>query len=249
MEYEKIIAQRVNKTVYKNGDKTIKVFSKDCSKANIINEVNNQAIIEELGMKTPKVLEMKIENDSWVIVSQYVEGVTLEEMMKGCPDVEDEYLKLFVQLQMKIHSKTTNRLTRLKDKLNEQIKKADVPATVRYDFHMRLETVPRHHKVCHGDFNPSNIIIGNDGELYILDWSHATQGNASGDAAMTYLLFRIEGKDELAEKYLNLFCEKAGIERTTVESWIPMVAASHSVECKDEESKQLMIDIAQGIKA
>ena len=38
--------------------------------------------------------------------------------------------------------------------------------------------MPKHNKVCHGDFNPSNVIIAEDGPPYILDWSHATQGNA-----------------------------------------------------------------------
>lgn len=247
MQYGNVIAQRANKTVYRNGDKTIKVFSENCSKANIINEVNNQAIIEELGMKSPQVLEMKLENGRWIIVSQYVEGTSLEELMKEHPEKEDEYLELFVNLQLSIQSKTTDRLTRLKDKLNTQITKADVPATVRYDFHIRLETMPRHHKICHGDYNPSNIIIGNDGTPYILDWSHATQGNASGDAAMTYLLFKLDKKDALAEKYIELFCKKTSTSRENINQWIPMVAASHSVECKSSEEKEMMEKIAQGL--
>ena len=42
--------------------------------------------------------------------------------------------------------------------------------------HTRLESMPKHNKVCHGDFNPSNVIITDDGTPYIIDWSHATQG-------------------------------------------------------------------------
>ena len=58
-------------------------------------------------------------------------------------------------------------------------------------------------KVCHGDYNPSNIIITPEGKPFVLDWSHATQGNASADVARTYLLFKLEKKDALAEKYLD----------------------------------------------
>ena len=75
----------------------------------------------------------------------------------------------------------------------------------------------KHDKVCHGDFNPSNIIITDDGKAYIIDWAHATQGNASADAARTYLVFALAGQQKLADKYLNLFCEKSGIGKQYVQ--------------------------------
>lgn len=50
-------------------------------------------------------------------------------------------------------------------------------------------------------------------------------GNSAADAARTYLIFSLEGKDTLAEKYLNLFSEKSGIEKSNVQRWIPIVAA------------------------
>jgi aminoglycoside phosphotransferase (APT) family kinase protein len=69
---------------------------------------------------------------------------------------------------------------------------------------MRIESMPKHDKLCHGDFNPSNIIITPNGTPYILDWAHATQGNASADVARTYLLFMLAGQKEIAEKYIKL---------------------------------------------
>ena len=35
------------------------------------------------------------------------------------------------------------------------------------------------------------IIIEKGGKLYVLDWAHATQGNASADAARTFLTFNL----------------------------------------------------------
>ena len=91
-----------------------------------------------------------------------------------------------------------------------------------------------HTKLCHGDYNPSNIIINEKGEYFVIDWSHATQGNASADAARTFLLFSIQGKDALADKYLNLFSEKSGIEKTHIQRWIPIVAATHGIPEEQE---------------
>ena len=131
-------------------------------------------------------------------------------------------------------------LSRLKDKMNRKFSATELDATTRYDLHTRLESMPKHKKVCHGDFNPSNIIISEDGTAYVLDWAHATQGNASADVARTYLLFKLAGDDEIAEKYLNLFCEKSDTAKQYIQKWMPIVAASQSVKGKPEERQFLL---------
>lgn len=109
------------------------------------------------------------------------------------------------------------------------------PASTRYDLLTRLEAMPRHYKVCHGDFNPSNIMVTPEGVPFILDWSHATQGNASHDAARTYLLFMLKGEEARAEKYLDLFCQKSKTQKRYVQGWMPIVPASQSVKSHPEE--------------
>ena len=99
--------------------------------------------------------------------------------------------------------------------------------------------MPKHTKLCHGDFNPSNIIITDDDKAYILDWSHATQGNASADAARTYLLFWLAGDIEGAKTYLELFCQKSNTAKQYVEKWMPIVAASQSVKGNEKEREFL----------
>ena len=104
----------------------------------------------------------KIE-DRWAIVSDYIRGRTLDRLMKENPDKADEYLNLFVDLQLEMHSKKVPLLNSLREKMNRKISQADLDATTRYDLHTRLEAMPKHDKLCHGDFNPSNIIISDDG--------------------------------------------------------------------------------------
>ena len=99
--------------------------------------------------------------------------------------------------------------------------------------------MPDHNKLCHGDFDPSNVILQPDGTPCIIDWSHATQGNASADAARTYLLFWLAGDIQGAEKYLNLFCRKSDTAKQYVQKWIPIVAASQTVKGKPEEREFL----------
>lgn len=240
MKLDKIIAVRTGKTVYKDGDRVIKVFENGYSKADILNEALNQARIEETGLNIPKILGVSTENGKWAIISEYIKGKTLAQLMTENLDRFDEYLERFVDIQMEIHSKKAPLLTKLKDKMNRKINQADIDATTRYDLHTRLEGMPRHNKVCHGDFNPSNIIITDDGTPYIIDWAHATQGNASADVARTYLLFWLDGNIEGAKKYMELFCKKSDTARQYIEKWLPIVAASQSVKGNAEEREFLL---------
>ena len=239
MNLNEIIAVRKNKTVYRDGDRCLKVFDSDFSKADVLNEALNQARVEETGLNIPKVLEVTVIDGKWAIVSQFIEGKTLAQLMDEHPEKEDEYLALFVDLQLKMHAQTCPLLNKLQDKMNRKISETDLSATVRYELHTRLEAMPKHKKLCHGDFRPSNIIITPEGEPYILDWSHVTQGNASADAARTYLLFCLKGQDALAEKYMRLFCDKSDTARQYVQKWLPIVAASQSVKGNADEREFL----------
>ncbi len=123
--------------------------------------------------------------------------------------------------------------------MQAKISQTAFDATTRYELHMRLDSIPKHLKLCHGDFTPSNVIISTDGRAFIIDWSHATQGNASLDAARTYLTFCLEGKQELADKYLNLFCKKTDTAKQYVQRLMPIVAATQSLKAKPEEKELL----------
>ncbi|MBQ4145535.1 MAG: phosphotransferase [Clostridia bacterium] len=240
MKLDVIIGKGDKKVVYREEDKAIKVFDREYSKANVLNEALNQARVEETGLNIPKLYEVTTVDGNWAIVCQYIEGKTLAVLMDENPDKVDEYLELFVDLQLQVHSKKSPLLNKLKDKMNAKISQTDLDATTRYDLHTRLEAMPKHNKVCHGDFNPTNIIIAKDGTPYILDWSHATQGNASADAARTYLLFCLDGKEEMAKKYLKLFCSKSNTAMQYVQQWLPIVAASQSVKKNPHEREFLL---------
>ena len=240
MKLDRVIAVRNNKTIYRDGDVCVKVFNDDYSKADVLNEALNQARIEETGLNIPKVLEVTMVDGKWAIVSEYIKGKTLAQLMAEDEDKKSEYLELLVDLQLEVQSKTCPLLNKLKDKMNRKIGQSDLEATTKYDLHTRLEGMPKHNKVCHGDFNPSNIIIAEDGTAYILDWSHATQGNASADAARTYLLFWLSGDINGAKEYLELFCKKSNTAMQYVQKWMPIVAASQSVKGNEKEREFLL---------
>lgn len=240
MKLDQVVAVRPQKTVYRDGDKAIKVFDASFSKADILNEALNLARIEETDLPVPHVWEVTKIEGKWAIVTEFIEGVTLASLMKEHPEKKDAYLSRLVDIQLEIHSKKAPLLNKLTDKMQRKISQADLDATCRYELHTRLAGMPKHDKVCHGDFNPSNVIITAEDKAYILDWAHATQGNASADAARTYLLFWLAGDQESAKKYMHLFCQKSDTAMQYVQQWLPIVAASQSVKGKPEERKLLL---------
>lgn len=247
MKLDTVIAKRINKTVYRDGNLAIKVFEKEFKTSDVLNEALNLARVAETDLNIPKLQEVTKIDGKWAIVTDFVEGKTLAQLMEENPDKTDKYLEMFVDLQLEIHKHSVHHLNKLKDKMTRKIAESGLDATTRYELNTRLEGMPKHKKLCHGDFNPSNVIVGNDDKLYILDWSHVTQGNASADAARTFLLFSLAGKEDIAIKYLDLFCKKSDTARQYVQKWLPIVAASQLVKGKENEKEFLMswVDVVE----
>ncbi len=239
MNLDRIIAVRNHKTVYRDGDLCMKVFDNFFSQSDVLNEALNQSRVSETGLSVPRIREVTLINGKWSIITDYIKGKTLAQLIEENPEKKDEYMDLFVNIQLDIHKKECPMLIKLKDKMNLKICQTDLSATVRYDLHTRLEAMPNHSKLCHGDFNPSNILISEDGTPYILDWAHAAQGNASADAARTYLLFWLNGDISGAKKYLELFCQKSNTAMQYVQKWMPIVAASQTVKGNEKEREFL----------
>ncbi|MBQ2086170.1 MAG: phosphotransferase [Oscillospiraceae bacterium] len=216
--------------VFVEADKCYKVFGPDSDKATVLNEALNQALVEETGLHIPKLFEVTTVDGNWAIVSQYIRGKTMAELLDMYPEKEDVLLTRFVDIQREIQSKRCPLLTKHRDKMNRKISETDLSATLRYDLHNRIESSPRYNDLCHGDLDPSNVIISEDDEAYIIDWSHATQGNREADAARTFLLFLLDGKKERAKKYLRTYCGRTGCSRKEILGWIPILAASQSVK-------------------
>lgn len=240
MKIDNVIATGKGKKICRDGDKLIKLFDENFSKANVLNEALNQARVEETDLNIPKLHEVTKIDGKWAIVMDYIEGKTLDTLMKENPAKCDEYIEMLVDIQMEILSKKVPLLSKIKDKMHGKIASTDLSATTRYELHTRLDSAPKHAKLCHGDLNPSNIIITDNGDHYIIDWSHATQGNGAADAARTYLIFSLSGDTALAEKYMNTFCKKTDTAKQYVQRWIPIVAASQLAKGIESEREFLL---------
>ena len=238
---KQLIVEHSNKKVYDLGTQIVKVFNADKPASDVLNEALNLARVTESGVKTPHVVEVsQVEGAGWALVTEKVPGVTLEQKMEEDPSRFYEYLEQFVDLQISIHQLHNQLLPRQKDKYGRMIDSLDgLNATTRYNLQERLNGMRRHRRICHGDFNPSHVIVSAAGTLSVCDWAHATQGSPAADAAMTYLLFAMKDQQQ-AEAYLELYCDRADEPMQVVRQWMSIVAASELARKRGDQKEFLM---------
>jgi len=242
MSLGEVLIEKPHKTVYRDGGRVIKVFGEGYTKAGVLNEALNQARVEDIGLNVPKVLEVAMYDGKWAIVGEYIEGRTIAQLIADGPKDRDRLIERMVGLQIEMHGKRAEHLNRLQEQLHGKISACSpyLNEGVRYELHMRLNSMQKHAKVCHGDFCPENVIITKDDKAYILDWAHASQGNASADAAQTYLLYFLHGDLETAGLYLDCFCRMSGIDLQLVKAWLPIIAAARLTLGRAEERELLL---------
>ena len=176
------------KTVYRDGSTAIKEFCDGFPKAEVLNEALCNARVEDIeALNVPKILGVSVVDGKWSILKEYVEGKTLQQLMDENPDKLEEYMEGMVDLHLLIHKQACPLLNKLKEKTIRALKSVEqLDDSTRYELMTRLDGMPKHTKLCHGDFNPTNIIVGDDGKWYVIDWVHASQGNASADVCLLY---------------------------------------------------------------
>lgn len=239
MKLNNLIAKGETVDVYRDGDMVIKLFHKDQPKTAAMYEALTHSRVETTGLPIPIIHEISKINDNWAITLDYIKGKTLYELMKENPDKIKDYINQMVDIQLLIHTKQAPLLSKLKDKMARQIRSLDCITEVeKYDLLTRLESMPKHTKLCHCNFNPRNVVINENG-YYILDWVAARQGNASADVGKTYLNLCLEFP-EVAEYYIDTFCAKSNTKKKYVQDWLPIVAATQ-LTCNKPEEKDLLM--------
>jgi aminoglycoside phosphotransferase (APT) family kinase protein len=239
MADRQILEEKSYKTVYREGNVIVKAFTPSHPMSDVYNEAYIHACVEDAGVPVPKLLGVFMQNGGWAIQMEYVAGKTLDTLMKEKPDKADEYLEKLVDIQLEVGGYRVRNLRNTRMKMEDAIKAmTEIDASTRYELLQRIHGMAQHSKLCHGDLVPSNIVIKEDGNYCVLDWAHASAGNAGADAAITYLRFSLD-RPELAERYLRLFCKKADMPIQYIQTWMPVVAAAQLTKHREAERELL----------
>lgn len=218
-----------------------KLFDKSFGPTQVFYEAMLQSLAEEAGIRVPKIYGIERIDERFAILSEYIEGRTIAQLMEEEPRKKDYYLGILAETQLGIHSHTVADIKKLKHKISREIKSLTALDEIKkYELETRLASMPEHNKLCHGNFGPENVVIDGMDKIIVLDWVAASRGNATADIARTYLKMALSST-EMAERYISIICEKSGIDRQYVYEWLPLMAACGLCEKNPTEKEKAVM--------
>lgn len=229
MELKNLISDGEKVQIYESDGKCIKVFKDENEpKSVVMYEALAHARVEETGLaRIPALQSVEQINGKWCMIYDFVEGRTLDELIRENPAMKLDFLGRMADLHLEVNSLSCVKMSSQLDYFKRSVQGLDMIDDVKkHELLTLLGKLPTQKKLCHGEFTTDNIIVGDNGEMYVVDWLRAKQGTPAADVAKTYLDFCLRHRTESAEQYLKIYCKKAGIEPNAVYDWLPIVAAS-----------------------
>ena len=238
------IAQGNTAKIYLSEDRVIKVFHDYFAQEEAINEASKQETVRASGLAVPKILDVTKVDGSPAIIMEYIKGKTLGELALESLENADYYINISVDIQRKIHDVNLGTIESLSTKLKKKIQLAQKLSVVqKAKLIDKLEQMPMDNRLCHGDFHLFNLIMSDD-KVFIIDWVDSSIGDIRADVYRTYLLYSQEYK-ELAELYINCYCEKSGILKEEILAWGPIIAGARLSEIVPTENEERLFKIIE----
>jgi aminoglycoside phosphotransferase (APT) family kinase protein len=97
--------------------------------------------------------------------------------------------------------------------------------------------------LCHGDSHPRNVL--GEASQPVIDWPNACCGDRAADVCHSYLMLKLHA-DEIAEPYLDAYCQLARIRCQTILDWLSYIAAARLAEDVPGEQHNLLELIRSG---
>ena len=250
-----LIIKKPNKSIYKNGDYLTKVYDhKMIRKATVFKEALYHVVAESTGLNIPHIHRVYSLGEDWALDADFIGGQTLEDIMKKDEKNYQKYIDQLISLQIEVLNKPVDGLPDMKEKFNSRISKLGkrediyIDATIRYELHIAMNRLTAEKKLCHGDFVPDNLMVTPSGKVFILDWAHATIGNACPDVARTYLKMLLDGHKDWAEYYLKTYTKKTDTAIQQIEAWYPEVAATMLFQFDGEAERKFLLSVINSIE-
>ncbi|MCL1824060.1 MAG: phosphotransferase [Oscillospiraceae bacterium] len=239
----KLIGKGAQADIFLHDGKALKIYKYEdyhYAFAEAKREADLQEKAYKRGLPVPEIFEVTEIDGKAAIVMEYVQGKTVGEIMFKNMKNMYEYLSLTVDLQLKLHQIEADEFPEQSEKLIRNI--TDNPYLdnrKREELLKLMNEFKTDNKLCHGDFHMMNLIQTSN-EVKIIDWVDARSGNTEADVCRSYLLY-LNSHENIAELYLEIYCEKANMEKQDILKWLPVIAGARLNEnVADKNAKFLM---------
>jgi hypothetical protein len=259
LQTTKILAFGRTADLIEYDDKHVLKLFKNGLPVHLVNEEYEISLqVHQSGMTVPEPIKKTEMNDRPGIVYERAYGETmLSRIIKKPWSVWTEASRLS-QTHLDMHTRTVKGLPKQKELLHRKINDAPLLTVMeKSKIVERLRLLPEGQRLCHGDFHPDNVIIGQ--RLWVIDWMTGMTGNPAGDVARTILLLRMgtlpDGtpamlailfafiRNQLAKRYTKHYLKGSRITAGELEEWMVPIAAARLCEWVPDEEKQNLIDL------
>lgn len=242
MDSANIVGKGKQAAVYLHKNKAMKIFYNKPMK-DVEKEARLQELACESGLPVPAVHKLLTIGGRTGIVMEYVDGESLGNVILGDMDNLTYYLERFVELQISMHKYSGDNFPKMKELARSRIKASKLlKAGEKRKILSRLKKTEFTRHLCHGDYHLMNLLMTKKQDIYIIDWPNASCGSPAADVCNTYFLL-IFIKDELAQLYLDLYCEKSGLKKEEVFELFPLVACTKLSDTLAEKDAQYLYKI------
>jgi hypothetical protein len=143
------------------------------------------------------------------------------------------------RLHARIHGQPARQLGSLKSRLAINIAGTGLlDEPLKQTLLGRPADMPDGDRLCHGDFHPVNV-LGQNSLPMVIDWPYACCGDPAADVCRSYLLLKLHAED-IAEPYLDAYCNITNVPRANIFDWLPYVAAARLAEDVPDDWARLL---------
>ena len=205
--------------VYARGDYAVKLYREGYPKGNVFSEAYIMANLERMNFPGPKIYEVLLVDGRYGLRMDRVKGRAMSEAFtdaEGCKKALNKLVDIQCGLQKYGEGMWAPDL---KQRFYDDLMRNERLSAERREKLLKiLNGLPDGRALCHCDFHADNIFL--DGDNYaIIDLLQVSRGDPAADAACSYTAFSF-ANEELAEYYLNRYCEASGIPRQQVLQWL-----------------------------
>lgn len=210
---------------YEN-NKICKLFKDNFPRFIVEHEFNNAKIFETTEIKVPKTYNIIELDNRTGIIYEKIYGVTVNKKIN-----EDGRLDYWISRMAELHKymlefhidKGISHKEFLKITLGDKNKENEC-------LYSDIEKLPDGNCLCHGDFHPSNIIINDKDELFVIDFMNICYGPWYYDVARTYVL--LEGFKNYA-KIQDVYLSIMGVEYRDIEKYVLIIHKCRKFELQN----------------
>jgi len=225
--------------VFEWGSRVVKLYRSSARKPTAFGEAAIHAAVEAMALPVPAVWGVLEVGGRWGIVFDRVKERSFAERMREDASLIPECLQALARLHARIHGQPARQLGSLKSRLV-----TNIAGTGLLDEPLKqillggLAGMPDGDRLCHGDFHPINV-LGQSSLPMVIDWPDACCGDPAADVCRSYLLLKLHAED-IAEPYLDAYCNITDMPRASILEWLPYVAAARLAEDVPDDWARLL---------